>query len=318
MMRAAVVTDPEATPVCAEFPDPEPQPGREPLKLVGAGLHHVVRGQAAARHYAGGNAYPLVPGIDAVAQTGDGRIVYTGLTRSPWGTMAERLVTAFEVELPPNADPFAVAAGMNPAISGWMPLISHRKETGGIGTVLVLGATGMSGGLAVRAALSLGARQVIAAGRDHEALERLQDLGAVTVPLAAPAPGSGPTALATAITETQPTLVLDYVWGPVAEAAFAALGDAGGDSEATDYVQIGSLAGVEATLPAAVLRSRRLRIRGSGRGSVSMAEMAAQFPELIARFADGTFDAPYARYPLSRVGEAWAHHGRARAVIVPD
>jgi NADPH:quinone reductase-like Zn-dependent oxidoreductase len=317
-MRAAVVTAPEATPVCADFPDPEPRPDRAPLTLGGAGLHPAARGQAAARHYTGGHAYPLVPGIDAVARAGDGRLVYTGLARSPWGTMAERLVTPFEVELPPGADPLAVAAGMNPAISGWMPLIGHRKETGGLGTVLVLGATGMSGGLAVRAALSLGAGQVIAAGRDHEALERLRDLGAVTVPLTTPAPGAGATALATAIAETQPTLVLDYVWGPVAEAVFAALGRAGGDGEATDYVQIGSLAGAQAALPAAVLRSRRLRIRGSGRGSVSMAEMAAEFPELIARFADGTFDAPYTRYPLSRVGEAWAHAGRTRALIVPD
>ena len=46
-------------------------------------------------------------------------------------------------------------------------------------------------------------------------------------------------------------------------------------------------------------------------------EMIAEVPEIIARFADGTFDAPYTGYPLSRVGEAWAHQGRTRAVVVP-
>ncbi len=114
--------------------------------------------------------------------------------------------------------------------------------------------------------------------------------------------------------------MLDFVWGPVAEAAFAALERPGtdDDSAAIDYVQIGSLAGTGAALPAALLRSRRIRISGSGAGSVPKARMIAEIPEILARFADGTFDAPYTRYPLSRVGEAWAHQGRSRAVVVPD
>ncbi|MEV5896436.1 hypothetical protein [Nonomuraea fuscirosea] len=318
-MRAAVVNSAQAAPVCADFPAPEPQPGRAPLSLVGAGLHHVVRGMATGRHYRGGKAFPLVPGVDAVARTEDGRLVYTGLARSPWGTMAESMVTPFEVDLPAGADPLAVAAGMNPASAGWMPLVAHRKEAGELGTVLVLGATGMSGGLAVRAALTLGATQVVAAGRDREALERLSDLGAVTVPLADPASDAGATALTTAVAEARPGLILDFVWGPVAEAAFAALGGIrpDDDGEATSYVQIGSLAGTEAALPAALLRSRRIRVTGSGMGSVSKEEMIVEFPEMITRFADGTFDAPYTTYPLSRVGEAWAHQGRTRAVVVP-
>ncbi|MFI9635961.1 zinc-binding alcohol dehydrogenase family protein [Nocardia sp. NPDC051929] len=319
-MRAAVVDTAGATPVCADFPDPEQRPGRAPLRLVGAGLHHVVRGLASGRHYGSDHAYPLVPGVDAVALTDDGRLVYTGLARSPWGTMAEWLVTPFEVELPAGADPLATAAGVNPALSGWMPLTTHRKETGELGTVLVLGATGMSGSLAVRAAMSLGAKQVIAAGRDHEALERLRGLGAVTVPLAAATPDAGAATFAAVVAEAQPTLVLDFVWGPVAEATFAALAKGGMDDDGTaiDYVQIGSLAGAEAALPAALLRSRRIRISGSGAGSVSKAAMIAELPEVLARFADGTFDAPYTDYPLSRVAEAWAHQGRTRAVVVPD
>jgi NADPH:quinone reductase-like Zn-dependent oxidoreductase len=313
-MRAAVVNTPGSTPVCTDFPDPEPRPDQAPLRLVGAGLHHIVRGLASGRHYGSDQAFPLVPGIDAVACTGDRRLVYTGLARSPWGTMAELMVTPFQVDVPATADPLSVAAGMNPAMAGWMPLTAHRKQAGELGTVLVLGATGMSGGLAVRAALALGAKQVVAAGRNEEALERLRGPGVVTVPLADPA------ALAAAIAEAQPALVLDFVWGPVAEAAFAALSEPGmdGDRSGIDYVQIGSLAGNEVTLPSTLLRSRRIRISGSGAGSVSRAEMVAEFPEIIARFGDGTFDVPYTTYPLSRVGEAWAHQGHTRAVIVPD
>jgi NADPH:quinone reductase-like Zn-dependent oxidoreductase len=319
-MRAAVVNAPDATPVCADFPDPEQQPGRAPLRLVGAGLHHVVRGQASGRHYGSGRAHPLVPGVDAVARSEDGRLVYTGFARAPWGTMAERMVTPFEAELPAGADPLAVAAGMNPALSGWMPLVARREEAGELGTVLVLGATGASGGLAVRAALSLGAKQVVAAGRNRAALERLNGPGVVTVALAPDAPDAWSATLGAAVAEAQPTLVLDYVWGTVAEAAFAALGSSGpaDNSVPVDYVQIGSLAGTEALLPAALLRSRRIRISGSGLGSVSKEQMIAEVPAMLARFADGTFDTPYTAYPLSRVGDAWAHEGRTRAVIVPD
>ncbi|WP_280426548.1 zinc-binding alcohol dehydrogenase family protein [Nocardia carnea] len=319
-MRAAVVDAPDATPVCADFPEPEQRPGRPPLRLVGAGLHHIVRGMATGRHYGGGGVFPLVPGVDAVARTGDGRLVYTGFARSPWGTMAEWMVTPFEVEVPAGADPLAVAAGMNPALSGWMPLVARREMAGELGTVLVLGATGMSGGLAVRAALSLGAKRVVAAGRDREALERLRGPGVDTVALAPDAPEDWAVALGAAVAEAQPTLVLDYVWGPGAEAAFAALGTSGSDDDgvAVDYVQIGSLAGTEAVLPAALLRSRRIRVSGSGKGSVSKEQMIAEFPGILARFADGTFDAPYTVYPLGRVGEAWAHQGRTRAVVVPD
>lgn len=319
-MHAAVVNNPDAAPVCAEFPDPAPRPGQAPLRLVGAGLHHVVRGLASGRHYDSDHTYPLVPGVDAVARREDGRLVYTGLTRPPWGTMAELMVTPFEEELPTAADPLAVAAGMNPAMSGWMPLIARRKEMGQLGTTLVLGATGMSGSLAVRAALSLGAKHVIAAGRDPEARERLRGLGAHTVPLVAAAPDTWAAALGEAIAEAQPALVLDFVWGPVAEAAFAALGRTGPghDSEPIDYVQLGSLAGTEAALPAALLRSRRIRVSGSGTGSVSKAQVITELPEILARFGDGTFEVPYTTYPLSRVDEAWAHEGRTRAVIVPD
>jgi NADPH:quinone reductase-like Zn-dependent oxidoreductase len=319
-MRAAVFTAPDASPVCGDVPEPTVPPGHEPLHLVGAGLHNIVRGLATGQHYGRGQmTYPLVPGIDAVARTGGGRLVYTGYARPPFGTMAERLFAPLQAEVPAGADPLAIAAGMNPGLSGWMVLTARRKEVGALGTVLVLGATGMSGSLAVQGALALGAERVIAAGRDPEALERLRGAGATTVSLAHDGPHGLEKALADAVSETSPGLVLDYLWGPVAEAAFAVLGRSGEDTEAnTAYVQIGSLAGVAASLPADLLRSRRIRITGSGVGSVSAEEMLVEAPEVMARFADGSLHLPYTAFPLSRVDEAWAHTGRSRAVVVPD
>ena len=311
-MRAAILTAPDSVPVCAEFPDPEPLPGHDLLELVGAGLHQVVRSLATGHHYGSSHAYPLVPGVDAVARTADGRLVYTGWPRAPWGTVAERLATPVGVELPVGADPLAVAAGMNPGMSGWVPLTLHREARGPLGTVLVLGATGMAGRMAVQSAFALGAERVVAAGRDPQALDWLATTGAVAVSLADDA------ALANALADA-PDLVLDYVWGPVAEAAFAALGRRGLGDDTADisYVQIGAVAGRDAAVPATLLRSRRIRISGSGAGSVSTERMIAELPKVAALIADGTLDAPYTAYPLDRIGDAWAHAGRDRAVVTP-
>jgi hypothetical protein len=107
--------------------------------------------------------------------------------------------------------------------------------------------------------------------------------------------------------------------GAIAEAAFAVLGRSGEDAEANmAYVQIGSLAGIAASLPADLLRSRRIQVTGSGVGSRSAEAMHAEAPEVMARFADGSLQLPYTAFPLSRIGEAWAHTGRSRAVVVPD
>lgn len=149
-------------------------------------------------------------------------------------TPACRLLTPppLAVPLPPAfqtgaADPLAVAAGMNPAMSGWMPLVTHRDARGSLGTVLVIGATGMAGHLAVQSAFALGAERVIAAGRDEAALARAAAAGAEAVALD-PAAASGFSSLEKAVQASTPSLVLDYVWGPAAETAFAAVAGPGG------------------------------------------------------------------------------------------
>lgn len=314
-MRAAVVTTPDSLPTATDFPDPEPQQGEELMTLVGAGIHQVVRSIASGRHYGSTDRYPLVPGVDAVARRADGTLVYAGFARAPWGTMATSMATPFGLPLPSGADPLAIAAGMNPAMSGYLPLVGHRETHGELGTVLVLGATGMAGRAAVQSALALGATSVIAAGRDEQSLAELTALGARPAAI-----GHSPEPLAAEIARSTPSLVLDYVWGPVAEATFAALGrrGLGDDAAQISYVQIGSLAGADASLPASLLRSRRITLSGSGAGSVDMQQLMARLPGLMDLIADGTLQIPFTAYPLARVAEAWQHAGRDRAVVVPD
>jgi hypothetical protein len=116
--------------------------------------------------------------------------------------------------------------------------------------------------------------------------------------------------------------VLDFVWGSVAEAAFGALGRRGLREDTADirYVQIGALAGAEAAVPSALLRSRKLTISGSGAGSIPAAEIKAQIPRYLRLIADRSVQVPFRTFPLSDVAAAWTTSAESgpRVVLVRD
>jgi NADPH:quinone reductase-like Zn-dependent oxidoreductase len=321
-MKAAVLHSPGSVPEYADFEEPPAPSGRELVELAAAGIHPVVRSLAAGRHYGSTRAYPLIPGVDAVARTADGVLVYTGFVQSPYGTLAERMAVpaTMKLPLPDGAEPEQVAGGLNPGLSSWLPLRSRQSEAGALGTVLILGATGMAGLLAVQNARLLGADRVIAVGRDQARLARAAAYGATAVSLPA-TPDAAATALATAIGGAAPGLVLDFVWGAPAEAAFAALARRGLQEDSADiaYVQIGALAGAEAAVPSALLRSRRIRISGSGAGSASVDTIMAELPGYIQMIAGGRVEVPVRIFPLSAVTDAWSAsvRGGERVVVVP-
>src|SRR5580704_14986853 len=214
-MKAAVVSSFDSPPRYQEFPAPVPAGGHEMLvDVLAAGLHPRVRSQANGSHYTSTDELPLVPGIDGVGRGPDGRLRYFSLPETTMGAMAEQTVidTRRSVVLPDGADPVAVAAAMNPAMSSWVALRQRVSFQAGQ-DVLVLGATGNAGQLAVQVARLFGAGQVIAAGRDAGRLAGLAALGATaTVPLA-----DGAELLGKAAAEVD--VVLDYLWSEPAATA---------------------------------------------------------------------------------------------------
>jgi len=322
-MKAAVLYGPGSAAEYADFGEPPVPPGRELVDLVAAGIHPVVRSLAAGRHYGSAGTYPMIPGVDAVARTASGGLVYTGYVQPPFGTLAERMAVpaTMQLPLPDSAGPEQVAGGLNPGLASWLPLRLRQSEAGPLGTVLVLGATGLAGLLAVQNAQLLGAERVIAAGRDQARLARAAAHGATTVALSSDRDATA-AVLAGALGGTAPGLVLDFVWGAPAEAAFAALARRGLEEDNADisYVQIGALAGPEAAVPAALLRSRRLRITGSGAGSASRETIMAELPGYLQIIAEGRVDIPVRVFPLSAVTDAWTASARGgeRVVVIPD
>ncbi|MFT4295844.1 MAG: zinc-binding alcohol dehydrogenase family protein [Micropruina sp.] len=310
-MRAAVVTAPGAIPVAGTFAEPELVPGSELVEVVAAGIHPVVRSLVSGQHYGSTDSWPKIPGVDAVARRSDGSLCYTGFTADPYGTFAERAAVRLTLPVPDDADPATLAAGMNPGMASWLPLTAHLKEPAQA-SVLILGATGSAGRLAVQNCRALGVPQVLAAGRNPDALARTAELaGCATVTLDADALGD-------AVAEYQPDLVLDFLWGPVAEVALTALGTRGLATVAhpVSYVEIGAAAGATAAVPAAVLRSRSVTLIGSGAGSVAhdtLARAAASYAELIA---SGAVQVDAVRYPLDDIAAAWADTSSEHRAVV--
>jgi NADPH:quinone reductase-like Zn-dependent oxidoreductase len=321
-MKAAILESADSVPVYGDFDEPAADESSEVVELVAAGIHQLTRSVATGRHYSRGGVFPVIPGLNAVART-TGELVFTSSGQPPYGTFAERFASpgAMRFPLPPGAQPEAVAAGVNPGMASWLPLRARQAEAGNLGTVLILGVTGMSGFLAAQNARLLGATRVVGSGRSQPGLERAATAGAQTVAITGDT-GTDAEALATLLDGDPPSLVLDFLWGAAAETAFGALAreEFGEDRGDIKYVQIGALAGVQAAVPSALLRSRKLTISGNGAGSVAVADIKAQIPAYIQLIADGSVQVPFRTFPLSEAGAAWTASAVSgpRVVLVRD
>ncbi len=318
-MNAAVVTSFDEPPRHQPFPVPEPADGEVLADVIAAGLHPRVRTGAAGAHYTSSGTLPMIPGIDGVARLPDGRIVYFAAGDDVLGTMADKALVRPDrsVELPDGADVAKVAAAMNPAMSSWVALRRRIPLQPGQ-SVLVLGATGNAGAMAVQVARRLGAGRVVGAGRDAGRLRALIRAGADEAVQLTTDAGATCEALAAAAAETD--IVLDYLWGKPAQLAITALLTARSDrGRALDWIQVGAVAGPTIELPSAALRSANFRLQGSGQGSVSPHGYLAELPSLVAEISAGTVAVRAHPMPLAAVEEAWARTEAPgeRTVLVP-
>jgi NADPH:quinone reductase-like Zn-dependent oxidoreductase len=319
-MNAAVVTSFAEPPCYQMFEAPRPGSADEALvDVLAVGLHPRVRSGAAGAHYTSTGTLPMIPGIDAVGRRPDGRRVYFVAADDVIGTMADKALadTRRSLVLPDDADAAKIAAAMNPAMSSWVAL--HPRVRLGPGqSVLVLGATGNAGAMAVQVAKLLGAGRVIGAGRDPGRLRALTSAGADDVVQLTADCEATDRALAAVAAESD--IVLDYLWGKPAQQAIAALLGARSDrSRALNWIQIGAVAGPTIELPSVALRSANLRLQGSGQGAVGAEDCLAELPSLIDAINTGSIAVQVNTMPLADVGQAWtrAEVPGERTVLVP-
>jgi NADPH:quinone reductase-like Zn-dependent oxidoreductase len=319
-LKAAIVTGPGRTPEYGDFDDPAPTAGYELISITASALSHAAKAMAAGSHYASPGTYPKVAGIDGTGRTTDGQRVYFTMPQAPFGAMAEKaLVPAGNcIALPDGLDDVTAAAIANPGMSSVAALTARAALRTGE-TVLVHGATGAAGTLAVQMARHLGAGKVIAAGRDPAALQRAAALGAdVTISLLAE-PGTVESELAEQFGGDGVDVVLDYLYGQRAETLLAAIGRTRGISRPIRYVVAGGVERQEITLPSVALRAAPLTVMGSGIGSVPFTEFTSAAGVVLRAAIPGRLHIDTTTVPLAEVSQAWnSNTGKPRAVFVTN
>ncbi|HCF8017626.1 zinc-binding alcohol dehydrogenase family protein [Klebsiella aerogenes] len=315
-MKAAVVFDLNEGPICADFTEPQPAAGYTLIDVRAAAISHVVKGRASGRHYSFDGTLPFVVGIDGVGMTSDGQRVYFAFPSAPFGSMAQRAPVALQncLPLPDALDDISAAAMANPGMSAWAALVKRAQFQAGE-TVLINGATGSAGQLAVQIARYLGAKKIIATGRNTQALAALAadeciDLTADEQTL---------NAQFAAASAGQIDVVVDYLWGRSAELLLPMLAKYTPGDKPVRYVQVGSLAGADIALNGAVLRAAPLQLMGSGIGSLTMPQLLAATGEMLQAAVPGHFTIATTPLPLRDVAAAWPRdNSQKRTVFTLD
>ncbi len=317
-MKAAIVTEAGKTPVYGDFREPIAGTGEIRIAVTAAALSQLTKGRASGSHYSASGSLPAVVGTDGVGRLPDGRRVYFFLPEAPFGSMAQWAVIKKErcIALPEGLDDMTAAAIANPGMSSWAAL-TRRAHLAAGETVLVNGATGTAGRLAVQIAKHMGARKVIATGRNRIALEKLGALGAdVTIPVTQPREDLE-AAFNREFASEGIDVVLDYLWGPSAEVVLVAAAKAGKDARRIRFIQIGGVSGSDITLPCAVLRSSALELMGSGLGSIPLEGLVGATREMLQAAVPGHFQIETQTVPLADIEKVWRTAGGApRTVFV--
>jgi NADPH:quinone reductase-like Zn-dependent oxidoreductase len=321
-MKAAIVTGVGKSPIFGEFNEPSPERGMEIITVRASALSQFSRSRSSGTHYSSDGSFPAVAGADGVGLTEDGRRVYFVLPEAPYGALAEKcLVDASHcVEIPEGLDDVTAAAIANPGMSAWAALVERARLQPGE-TVLINGATGSAGRLAVQLAKYLGAGKVIAIGRDEGELQELRSLGAdaiIAFNLGALHP-LGAKSYENALKEVfvhGVNVVVDYLWGESAKTVIIAIAKTVEDATPVRFVHVGGASGEdEIALPGAALRSSAIQLMGSGAKSVPLPKLLAGIKNVFEAAGPAKLQIATKIVPISEIEDAWKAPGKPRIVI---
>lgn len=314
-MKAAIVKQRGIVPTYGDFEDPQINEGNVIVDVKASALSNLTKMRALGQHYSASQIFPNVAGTDGVGIV-NGKRVYFLATNAPYGTLAEKTLInpKLTIPLPDEIDDITAAAIANPGMSSWTALVSRAHFEVGQ-TVLINGATGTAGSLAVKIAYHLGAKKVIVTGRNAEKLNKLGADEAVAFDMTV---NDGADKFTNALSETFKQgvdVVLDYLWGDSALAIMMAVAKFGGHN-VTRFVSIGASAGqADIALPSAVLRSSAIEILGSGVKSATMPELMSAINGVFQWAAKKNIKIATNTFDLSEIETAWKAPLNPRAVV---
>ncbi|KAJ9610431.1 hypothetical protein H2200_005208 [Cladophialophora chaetospira] len=308
LMHVACITAWGESPKYLEVPAPEspdPETDNVQVRVKAAAVHKLVHLRASGRHYSA-KSLPHIPGVDGIGVTSAGNEVYFFTFGENSGSYAEVVNISRQnlFTLPSGADRLQIAGLVNPAMSSWMALRRRTITLPEKFTVLILGATTISGILAAPIARQLGAGKVIGCARNQE---KLDTLGLdQTIRLCDPATATDFSCV------PHVDIILDYLYGPPAAHFLGSLKT----SCLVQYINIGDVASPHMTLHSKVARSSKIMMSGAGVGSWSINELREEMPKLLRVMTTLTPQSLNV-LPLSKIETAWDPTSAHRTIFVP-
>lgn len=305
-MQAILVEKLGQTPKLGEFHQPVPLKDEVLVKVLAASIKQLDRAIVKGVHYSSPHAedLPIIAGTDGVGLLADNSRVYFTAFRQPYGAMANYSVASLTVPVPDNVSNDLAAALVNPALAAWLPLQWRAKLQPGE-TVLILGATGTSGKLAITAAREMGAKYIIAAGRRQAVLDSLDVDKTINLSLN---DADLKQTFSQVMADMGIDVIVDYVWGHATEVLLDTLVNKNlhmTSSYGIRLVNVGSMGGADITLPAGVLRSSTLQIMGSGTGNFPPGEQLQQIiKQILALASKGSLNLDIISYPITEIEKA--------------
>ncbi|TDW48631.1 NADPH:quinone reductase-like Zn-dependent oxidoreductase [Flavobacterium sp. 270] len=285
-MKAAVIYKNGELPKYTDFPDPIVENENQLLMNVKASaVKNLDKNIASGKHYSTDiKATAKVVGGDGVGFLEDGTRVYAlGVT----GMIAEKAIIDKHkmVKVPDGLDDNTASALPN-AVAGSAMALRFRADIQKGETVLINGATGVTGKITIQLAKHYGAGRIIVTGRKEETLKGLLDLGADEYLVLTQSDEDFLSQIKAIHVKTPIDIIIDYLWGHSAELILKSLKGNGGFTHKTRYVSVGSMAGDTIQLSAEILRSVDLKLSGSGFGSWTKEEMKLLLVEILPEMFD--------------------------------
>jgi NADPH:quinone reductase-like Zn-dependent oxidoreductase len=309
-MKAAVMYQKGELPQYSDFDEPVANSEDELLVSVKAvAIKHFDKSRASGKHYSSEihKTAGRVIGGDGVCILNDGTRVY-GMGVS--GMLAEKATIEKDrmVMLPSKIDDATAAALPNAVIGSAMGLRFKADLKAGE-VVLINGATGFTGRVAVQIAKHYGAKKIIATGRNPNSLKDLKNLGADEILSIDQADDVILGKLQQIHKESPIDVVIDYLWGHTAELILTMLKGNGSFTHKTRFVSVGAVTGDLIQLSASNLRSTDLQINGSGLGSWTKQQVRSLFteilPEMFQLAADGSLIIETTEVKLKNIADLW-------------
>jgi NADPH:quinone reductase-like Zn-dependent oxidoreductase len=328
-MKAAVINNFGETPHCEEFPNPLPGDGETLIQVKAAVLENFDKAVANGMHYASGRMFPKFPAVaghSGIGMTPDGKLVGFGMMPAPYGAFAEKTVAKHTIPIPDGFDAAIAAALPAAVLTSFLPLKFTVKLAKGE-TVLINGATGVSGKVAIQVAKLLGAGKVIGTGRNEAGLRLIKSLGSDSVIDLKQPDEKLLEVLEREAGEKGFDVVIDFLWGRPAELIMKSFvpKEAGFAKKRIRYVQVGEAAisqyqkkgssGISIT--GEMLRTSGLELYGVG--NISQESFAEAMKQTWEWIRDNKFYIDIEKVPLADIEKAWQRDNLEgkRIVIVP-